>query len=463
MEVEVTGTPTPEVRWLKDETPVGGERVTVRADGTRHTLVIARVAESDSGRYTVAAVNRAGEAVTLADLVVSPAVAFEQHERTERMAVETTSVQEREQWRAQQTTTTTTTIETRQIVSSCAESGVERRRSESHRPLKLDVTLRADQTDGQLVPEPAPAMDFAPKSATPGEVRARMREDFIEKARRLEEASKAFSPVEVPGGVRLLPPPAEESPKIATTAQEARPEEPMVLASVQQQQQKESLVSKFEPFPDLEPFPFAPDPPKAHGSPKKTNPPCKPSKFVKGDSKESDYESDLETRIPPRWVPPGSDTDDSTMYKKVRVRFSSEERRAKQQAAKSQPEFAKEVTPPSQFDKVPVIEEPPRPQVLADYLKPSETASGEEMGRPAAPIDLPVIQAQNETIYTRSSVTTARSHLETGGERRQVQSQTAGKPSAQALAMEKTWGPKRCEDGRPKEAGDAAAAEAEGE
>lgn len=46
--------------------------------------------------------------------------------------------------------------------------------------------------------------------------------------------------------------------------------------------------------------------------------PPKPSKFVPGEFRESDYESEIESaRIKPKWVPSGSDTDDFH-YRKVR-------------------------------------------------------------------------------------------------------------------------------------------------
>ncbi|XP_066595731.1 uncharacterized protein [Prorops nasuta] len=43
-----------------------------------------------------------------------------------------------------------------------------------------------------------------------------------------------------------------------------------------------------------------------------TQPSLSPSQFVKGEFRESDYESDYETRIPPLWKPSGSESDDHT-------------------------------------------------------------------------------------------------------------------------------------------------------
>lgn len=129
-------------------------------------------------------------------------------------------------------------------------------------------------------------------------------------------------------------------------------------------------VSKFEPFPELEPFPFKPDPP----APKKEKKPVpvirKPAKFVRGESRESDYESDLEgAKIRPRWTPAGSESEEaSTSYKKIKVKLvspSPADQDGRKSAVQKQ---AKEPTPPSQFDVPPKMEGPPRPTVLSDEV-----------------------------------------------------------------------------------------------
>lgn len=120
-------------------------------------------------------------------------------------------------------------------------------------------------------------------------------------------------------------------------------------------------IPQFEPFPQLEPFPFKPDPPRQE----KKNPPAgqtirKPAKFVQGQFTESDYESDLEgARIPPRWLPPGSDTDDTSGYKKVKLpKLSSSAERSGQTFPKD-----KTPSPPSKFDaNPPQFDGPPRPE-----------------------------------------------------------------------------------------------------
>lgn len=77
-------------------------------------------------------------------------------------------------------------------------------------------------------------------------------------------------------------------------------------------QEKPRVVVKEErkekPLPPLEPFPFSPEaerPKKSRGAP-----PPMPKKFKKGEFTESDYDSDYEGRIRPKWQPPDSDTED---------------------------------------------------------------------------------------------------------------------------------------------------------
>ena len=152
MEVEVTGTPSPEVSWLRDDRPLicgDDNRLSVKVDGTRHCVVIAKVSVLDAGRYTVRATNRAGEAISTAELFVSA------------------------------------------VVTEGSPSA-----SRKHPPLKLDVTTKP----AELQPEPPPEVLFAPKSETPksgGSSGNRI--DFAEKTRLLEEANKIVSPTEMPG------------------------------------------------------------------------------------------------------------------------------------------------------------------------------------------------------------------------------------------------------------------------
>ncbi|XP_069984239.1 titin isoform X5 [Penaeus vannamei] len=108
---------------------------------------------------------------------------------------------------------------------------------------------------------------------------------------------------------------------------------------------------KREPLPALEPFPFTPDPPK----PKKDRgaPPPKPKKFQKGEFTGSDYESDYESRIRPKWQPPDSDAEEPN-YTKVKPQLRSDRTPSKTRE--------RTPTPPTVFD-VPPEEGPWRPSV----------------------------------------------------------------------------------------------------
>lgn len=374
MEVEVTGTPPPEVSWCRDDHPLNCSddgRVTTKVEGTRHWIVISKVTELDAGRYTVRALNRAGEAISTAELFVSSPYVVA-------------------------------------VVEDPHPS------SRKHPPLKVDVTVKP----ADLLPEPPPEVLYAPKSETPksGSFSA-TRVDFAEKTRILEEASKIVSPTEVPGRIRLLPMPTSSDSE--SPPRNIRPTPPPELPP----RQPSLELSKFEPFPELEPFPFKPDPPRPEKKKSSAVPAVrKPGKFVRGESRESDYESDLEgARITPRWVPPGSDTDDTASYKKVKPKLGSEGSERTSRAV------SKEPTPPTEFEIPPEMEGPPRPKVLP--LDPEFIASilkSEEQQQ----VVIPLLAAAAQQILPRTK--------------------SPKPPSAEGLAMEKSWVPKRVETESPK-------------
>ena len=67
-----TGSPTPEVQWLKDGTPLPttDPRLVTSLEPGRVSLTIDDVTEADAGRYTCTMSNAAGTATSTADLVV---------------------------------------------------------------------------------------------------------------------------------------------------------------------------------------------------------------------------------------------------------------------------------------------------------------------------------------------------------------------------------------------------------
>lgn len=102
----------------------------------------------------------------------------------------------------------------------------------------------------------------------------------------------------------------------------------------------------------------------------KLPPPPSPSKFVKGEFRESDYESDYEGRIPPVWN--HSETDGNLHYKPVRPVLTPSGRHSRNSTGARTP------TPPTEFDNPPQIEYPPRPK-FEPIEKPKQTIKLDEI------------------------------------------------------------------------------------
>ena len=127
---------------------------------------------------------------------------------------------------------------------------------------------------------------------------------------------------------------------------EQKAKEPTVAKSTSSASQEQ------ECFPP-EDLPFTPIPRKPRKE-KPTPPPLKPRKFLKGEFHESDYESDADSRIKPKWQPPDSDADEPT-YNKVRAPRSID--RSTSRTRERSP------TPPSVFEIPSASSEPLRPTV----------------------------------------------------------------------------------------------------
>lgn len=94
----------------------------------------------------------------------------------------------------------------------------------------------------------------------------------------------------------------------------------------------------------LEPFPFKAEPerPRRGSAP----PPPRPKKFIPGEFRESDYESEVEsTRIKPKWAPSGSDSE-GYHYRSVK---------APSARSLSAPAPKERVVSPLEFDQPPVM------------------------------------------------------------------------------------------------------------
>nr|CAD7193646.1 unnamed protein product [Timema douglasi] len=105
----------------------------------------------------------------------------------------------------------------------------------------------------------------------------------------------------------------------------------------------------------LEPLPFKPEPTRSVPKRSLGPPPPSPSKFVRGEFRESDYESDYEGRIPALWRPLDSDADGPS-YKPVRPILTPGGSRQHSRASME----VRTPTPPTEFD----MKKPEKPQVI---------------------------------------------------------------------------------------------------
>lgn len=133
----------------------------------------------------------------------------------------------------------------------------------------------------------------------------------------------------------------------------------------------ESLLQKENREVKLEPFPFKAEPPRQKRA--KVPPPPSPSKFVKGEFRESDYESDYEGRIPPIWRV--GDSDSELAYRPVRPNLTP--------GGRISQTSGRTPTPPSEFDNPPHIEGPPRPK-FEPIEKPKPTIKFDESRKQVA-------------------------------------------------------------------------------
>ncbi|KAG8223452.1 hypothetical protein J437_LFUL001944, partial [Ladona fulva] len=179
-------------------------------------------------------------------------------------------------------------------------------------PLEDDLPI-------QLEPGPPPEIGFMQPTL----------ERRVSKVESIELDLEKEPSKHIVGAVRTIPPPPKEKPKEESVT-------PVIKPVVSQMPKKPAVTEKrpklmerpmstppislsaFKPFPDLEPFPFKPDP--ARQTPTKLPPPPKPSKFVKKEFTESDYESDVDSvKIPVKWRPYGSDTEGcEPVFRRVR-------------------------------------------------------------------------------------------------------------------------------------------------
>lgn len=198
-----------------------------------------------------------------------------------------------------------------------------------------------------LEPGPPPEIGFAKPPVE-------RRQSYVEYVEQEIEKNLEKVPSRVlPGAVRTVPPPPLPPKKELPQA----PPLPARVKAFEPPKKVVEIISKpFERFPDLEPFPFKPEPLKP--KPARCGPPPTPSKFIKGRFTDSDYESDVDAvRIPIKWRPYASDTEEPT-YRRVQAPKGKVVQRSRS--------IDKDAVPPSQFERPPQFEGPPRPVIDFD-------------------------------------------------------------------------------------------------
>ncbi|XP_069941739.1 titin-like isoform X5 [Cherax quadricarinatus] len=185
-------------------------------------------------------------------------------------------------------------------------------------------------------------------------------------------------------------------------------------------ERREIEHSQTKPLPKLVPFPYEPDP----GRPKRQRgpPPPQPKKFMKGEFRGSDYESDYETPIAPKWAPPDSEGEEH-FYRRVAPPVGEI---GKQRSESS----GRDPSPPSKFDQPPHFEGPPRPVLeLSDLPRRERRESLEEYSIPRFPmVEFKPFDLEDDVIVhpqgaiTTDTETETESHTKEGIDRRYVKS-----------------------------------------
>jgi len=171
-------------------------------------------------------------------------------------------------------------------------------------------------------------------------------------------------------------------------------------------------------FQPLEPFPFKPEP--LRSKPSKVPPPPSPSKFIKGEFRESEYESD-DSRIRVKWLPHNGTED--LHYKPVRPTLTP--------THGGRNTLGRTPTPPTEFDRPPTIEGPPRPKFQPIERQKDVNVPHTQVVRPK-PI-------QAKPIYTQSRSHDERMHREYYSSEPQTKTYytaIAGNPIHNAIATE---------------------------
>ncbi|XP_046833268.1 uncharacterized protein LOC124430549 isoform X7 [Vespa crabro] len=195
-----------------------------------------------------------------------------------------------------------------------------------------------------LEPGPPPEIGYVPPPT--------IKEKKIEKIEKTLEMSLETKPAKIPpGAIRTIPPPVSQK------KEEPPPPPPPVLPPKDVRITPPPIPAKQSLLDNLEPFPFKPSPSPAVTKPTtKLLPPVTPTKFVKG-TFGSDYESDIEIHVKPKWRPYESDSEEPR-YRRVQAPVPKQTTRPRS----TEPE----PLPPSKFDIPPVEFSGPSKSILTE-------------------------------------------------------------------------------------------------
>ncbi|KAK8746901.1 hypothetical protein OTU49_016887 [Cherax quadricarinatus] len=444
LEIDVTGTPSPDVSWTKDGQPIrASDHIALKSEGTRHLLVIQLAEPGDSGRYGVIASNPAGRAESLADVMVTQLILDKAPPTHRMMFTDVTdeakmftsrSEEIREERRGGEGPKTTKAAappppqqsekkpkqkyeeyrkETRGKPGTSSpfsedtyyamkdESDVSTGSSRTQKKVEFKSETHVEiMSDKKVEVFESTSVDVSPQPSRKQAVKVEQKidkktiEPKIEKSKEVSKSFKQFKEIKRPESQDLkksettvkrgehvthmqvtksgvLTKPVEKCKTDGKLIESVQVDSELKVKQIKKSQhEKVTKVPEIHPLKstglvkqavtqqvkekeelDLKPFPFKVEPEKPK-KPRGAVPP-QPTKFVKGEFHESDYESDYEGRIPPKWKPSDSDAEDQG-YRKIKVSVGTPK--------VSQPRI-RTPTPPTVFDEPPQFEGPPRPKV----------------------------------------------------------------------------------------------------
>ncbi|XP_026674575.1 muscle M-line assembly protein unc-89 isoform X5 [Ceratina calcarata] len=424
MEVEITGTPEPTVTWFKDDLPIKERppQLRIKQQGNCYMLIIEKAEKEHAGKYMVRATNAGGEAQSIADFAVfepTPETMMEVHKTVVYETAQDKKVIQETIYVADQSQKKIDTTKKILPPSPSPSKFVKGEFRESDYESDYDGRIpplwkpRGYESDDQSFRPVKPHLASSGKPKEP-------RTPLIKELEKREDRVAAATPTKqktvlLPGSppeIAYAPPP---QPQPQPTYYEARSGVPFHNAigtetkkTVRMDESTEnsrrivtveqtSRVIKFgdqKPSIDFSSFDAAQKQKTSFTVPT-------PKKFVQGQFRESDYESDVDTRIKPKWAPADSDTEEPR-YRKVQPPTMKAPRSA------SAPVRQEHVVSPLEFDRgPPVIKRQTSMTQLRDErvrkMEKKEVDSRQEVLKPGSPPEFGFI--------SRSDVKKAANHV----------------------------------------------------